>query len=38
MSGSVASTRDRADFRNTSAGILHIDSVLALQHVSCCSS
>ena len=33
-----ASTRDRADFHNTSAGILHIANVLASQHVSCCCS
>ncbi|MBW6099173.1 hypothetical protein KZ773_07870 [Escherichia coli] len=38
MNGNVASTGDRADFHNTSAGISHIASVLALQHVSCCCS
>ena len=36
MNVNVASTRGRAGFHNTSAGILHIASVLALQHVSCC--
>lgn len=36
MNGNIASTKGRAGFHNTSAGILHIASVPALQHVSCC--